>query len=111
MRYELSPCTYCCRVADPKNCDNKKCVPWKQWFLTRWEDTRKLFRESKEITSHIPMGIPLGGHYYPHPHQTREFLENGPCKHCKIPKDICYTPCPAQLQWKRFKEEHHELES
>ena len=49
MNGELSPCTYCCRVADPKNCDNKKCVPWQKWFMKRWEQTRQMFSNIKAV--------------------------------------------------------------
>ena len=32
-----SPCLTCTRVADPKDCENKQCKPWSQWFLSRWD--------------------------------------------------------------------------
>lgn len=111
MHHELSPCTYCCRVADPQNCDNKKCSTWQKWFMERWEQTRKLFRASMDSAVMQPEGVPLGGQRYPHPHRVRSYLQNGPCHSCKIPKDICDTPCPQRQVWERKKEELHELES
>lgn len=111
MEYELSPCAYCCRVADPKNCDNKKCSTWQKWFLNRWEQTRKLFRASMDKATVQAAGVPLGGHHYPHPHRVREYLKDGPCTRCKIPNDLCTSPCPVRQVWERKKEALHELES
>ena len=110
MNRELSPCTYCCRVADPKNCDNKKCVPWQKWFVKRWEQTRQMFRTPLEKATTRPAGIPLGGHRYVHPHRVRAYQQNGPCGQCKLPADLCHTPCPAKRHWEAEKEVSHELE-
>jgi len=111
MNQELSPCTYCCRVATPANCDNKKCVPWQKWFLKSWEQTRQLFSAPMEHAPVQTAGVPLGGHRYAHPHRVRAYLQNGPCGHCKLPKDLCHTPCPARKIWEEEKEETNELES
>ena len=111
MNYELSPCTYCCKVADPQNCDNKKCPAWQKWFMNRWEETRKLFRAPMDAATLQPVGIPLGGNRYPQPHRVSEDLENGPCKNCQIPRDLCELPCPALRAWQTKKEELYELES
>ena len=35
------PCKTCTFVKDPKNCENKNCREWVQWFIDRWEAMRK----------------------------------------------------------------------
>ncbi|MBR5570444.1 MAG: hypothetical protein IKW10_06080 [Oscillospiraceae bacterium] len=37
------PCRTCTRVADPKQCENKRCLPWRNWFVRQWEMTRQGF--------------------------------------------------------------------
>lgn len=108
---QISPCTYCSRVPDPRQCDNKKCVPWQKWFLAKWEETRKQFSVPYRKAVPAEGGIPLGGHRYPHPHRVREYRENGPCPACKLPKELCTAPCPAQEAWLKGKEKVDELES
>lgn len=111
MMNELSPCLYCYKVPDPKNCDNKKCKPWQNWFVKRWEQTRKQFRTPMERAALLEGGVPLGGHRYASPHRVREYLENGPCPTCKLPRELCDSPCPAHRVWQTRKEKEHELES
>ena len=36
MKKNKSPCLTCTRVKDPKNCQNKSCSIWQEWFLKRW---------------------------------------------------------------------------
>ncbi len=110
MSQMLSPCQYCTRVANPKNCENKKCVPWQKWFLNKWEQTRQLYGASSESAPAQQVGIPLGGNRYAHPHRVREYRQNGPCAHCKLPKDLCHRPCSALQLWQQEKENGHELE-
>lgn len=31
------PCKTCTKVADPADCENKRCKLWSQWFLSRWK--------------------------------------------------------------------------
>ena len=31
-----SPCLGCRRVPNPDDCENKRCAPWRKWFLMRW---------------------------------------------------------------------------
>ena len=109
MAENLCPCTYCSKVANPSNCDNKKCVPWQRWFLQKWECTRALFCVPYENAPLQVTGIPLGGHRYAHPHRVREYRANGPCQGCRLPKDLCTTPCSAKKVWQ--KEVADELES
>ena len=35
-----SPCLTCTKVQDPKNCENKSCKEWREWFIKRWEKLR-----------------------------------------------------------------------
>ena len=111
MAEVLCPCTYCSRVANPSNCENKKCVPWQRWFLKKWEHTRTLFRVPYENVPMEETGIPLGGYRYSHPHRVQEYRENGPCLRCRLPKDLCTSACAAQRAWQQEKEAAHELES
>lgn len=37
------PCDRCTRVGNPENCENKNCVPWRQWFSYRWEQLRQQY--------------------------------------------------------------------
>ncbi len=39
----MKPCDTCKRVKDPVNCEYKNCEVWRQWWIKRWEETRKLF--------------------------------------------------------------------
>lgn len=111
MNYELCPCTYCSKVPDPRNCDNKKCVPWRKWFVNRWDQTRKLFCRSMANAPVEQVGVPLGGERYAHPHRVRAYRQNGPCPSCSLPKDLCAAPCPAYRMWKEETEETYGLEN
>ena len=31
-----NPCLGCTRVADPENCELRRCNQWEKWFLHRW---------------------------------------------------------------------------
>ena len=31
-----NPCVGCTRVVDPSLCENKRCKPWQNWFLSGW---------------------------------------------------------------------------
>ena len=35
------PCKGCTRVKDPRDCENKSCAEWREWWLKRWEAMRK----------------------------------------------------------------------
>lgn len=32
------PCLTCTKVRDPKNCENKSCQVWREWFLKKWSE-------------------------------------------------------------------------
>ena len=40
MPNNQSPCLTCKRVKDPRNCENKSCKLWRDWFLDRWQEMR-----------------------------------------------------------------------
>ena len=35
-----NPCLTCTKVQDPKNCENKSCKEWREWFIQAWEKLR-----------------------------------------------------------------------
>ncbi len=41
------PCKNCSRVCDPTACDNKRCGPWRNWFIRRWEKLRRQLQEKE----------------------------------------------------------------
>ena len=41
MNDVMYPCTNCTRVCNPAECDNKRCGPWRNWFIRRWEKLRR----------------------------------------------------------------------
>lgn len=43
---KTSPCAGCTRVPDPEDCENKRCAPWRQWYIERWGQTRRLLRQA-----------------------------------------------------------------
>ena len=45
MAKEKSPCLTCKRVACPRDCENKRCTPWREWWLAQWA---KIHRPKKE---------------------------------------------------------------
>lgn len=101
----VSPCLRCSRVEDPANCENKNCRLWRMWFLSRWELIRSFPRQAMEEAPMKPVGIPLGGHIYCHPSQTRAYLQTDPCKSCKCPRDLCTGPCRIRRVWEEAKGE------
>ena len=111
MTDSISPCQYCTRVKDPQNCENKNCKPWREWFFTQWEQTRKRYRKGMD-TIGVKRGVPLGGERYEAPHRVTEYLNTNPCDACKLPRELCHKACKQLLEWKQIqKEVTHELES
>ena len=100
-----SPCLTCTRVQDPIACENKNCGAWKEWFIYRWEMIRAHPRSTMERGKAKPLGVPLGGRFYPHPEQITDYLEKDPCDGCKCPKDLCTTPCRVRRVWMEAKKE------
>ena len=98
-----SPCLRCTRVPDPRNCDNKRCQPWRQWFLDRWELLRSVPRQQMEQVVLTPNGSSIGGTRYTPPSQLQTYLRTDPCKACLCPKDLCTSPCRIRRAWEEAK--------
>ncbi len=47
-----SPCLKCNRVKDPKNCENKNCNPWRNWFLKSWNSIHGFYKTYKKEDTH-----------------------------------------------------------
>lgn len=102
-----SPCATCTRVRDPQNCENKTCKDWQAWFLDRWETMRENVRKDIQNAPVTEAGIPLGGHFYAHPHRVQAYLQEKPCIRCQCPRALCQEACQARKIWNdRQKEEH-----
>ena len=105
MKNNMSPCVYCTKVTNPENCENKSCIPWREWFLERWELIRAFPRYHMETAPLREPGICLGGRMYAHPEAVRKYLQRDPCKQCPCPKDLCTAPCPTRLAWESRRKE------
>lgn len=101
---KVSPCMNCTRVADPRACENKKCQPWRNWFISRWESIRSCARQEMEQAPQ-KVGIMLDGQTYAAPHQVTKYLQEDPCKGCLCPKDLCRLPCRLKNNWNKAREE------
>lgn len=66
---------FCNRVEDPANCENKQCVLWRNWFLSRWNQTRKLF------------GMESG--------------QSDPCLDCVWKGPLCSASCPTRKAYEK----------
>lgn len=99
-----SPCLGCSRVKDPKNCENKQCKVWQEWFLERWEMIRAYPRQQMEQAQLKPVGVNVGGRYYSAPHQLEAYKKQDPCESCLCPKDLCTSPCSLRRVWAEGKE-------
>lgn len=99
-RMELSPCLYCTRVADPENCENKGCKPWRNWFLNRWAAIHTYPRRQMDAAWQ-PVGVSIGGRIYAHPVQVADYRQSDPCAACLCSEKLCKTPCRARQNWAR----------
>ena len=108
MSYTSSPCLTCARVQDPNHCENKNCGVWRKWFLKSWDDIRGYPRASVERAKRTPIGVPLGGKYYAHPHRVREYRNTHPCEDCYA-RALCSGPCGLLTEWTQ-QGGNHELE-
>ena len=98
-----SPCLRCTRVPDPRECDNKRCAPWREWFLARWELLRSVPRQQMEQAVLTDSGTRLGGNRYTSPDRLQTYLRTDPCETCLCPKDLCATPCRIRRAWNEAK--------
>lgn len=94
------PCKTCRRVSNSYACDNKECTRWQEWWIEQWERTRVLFRAAKDIQ---PAPAPANKLQYDTPDHVRRYLAEDPCTKCKIPKDLCSTPCRSKKNWEDAK--------
>jgi hypothetical protein len=101
----VSPCMRCTRVAAPRECDNKDCKVWQEWFVGRWDQMRRQPRLAMEQVDTQPMGVNIGGTYYAQPHRVRGYLQKDPCVGCLCPRDLCVLPCKLKRQWVRTRED------
>lgn len=94
------PCYRCSRVATPALCDNSNCAIWRRWFTRRWDEMRHACRCQMDRAETIPLGIPLGGFHYAHPHRIREYRQQDPCKKCAL-TPICAEKCKIRIRWEQ----------
>ena len=97
------PCLHCTRVVCPEACDNKECMPWREWFVDSWDRLRReprLLREAHLETD----GVVIGGERYALPHRVHGYLDNDPCEKCLCPRDLCRIPCRIERNWLQVKE-------
>ena len=90
-----SPCKTCRLVSSSYGCDNKNCPRWSAWWKDQWERTRALFRAAMDV----PVKKNPYAFQYDTPDQVRRYLSEDPCEKCKIPKDLCSTPCRSKKTW------------
>lgn len=100
----IKPCIRCTRVADPLECDNKNCRPWRQWFEDSWDSVRRAPRLQREARKRQMEGVVIGGQQYALPHRVHSYLDNDPCSGCLCPRDLCSIPCRIKRDWVAAKE-------
>lgn len=105
MDRKLSPCGYCTRVREPRECENKSCMLWRQWFIDRWEAMRTAVRVQMDTARAEPVGAAVSGTHYAAPSQVELYLQTDPCGACLCPRDLCRTPCRIRRTWDRARED------
>lgn len=80
--YACSPCNGCTRTKEPDKCENKRCNPWRQWFLASWERRRRYPWAEMEA-------------------RRAAALTEDPCKQCAKAEKICLRPCIDRGIWER----------
>lgn len=76
-----SPCIGCTRVSDPNGCDDKRCVPWRRWFVRRWDQMYGAYRRTAQVREHTP----------------------DPCESCVVPKSMCVGKCREKTKWEEAR--------
>ena len=66
MTNPISPCGYCTRVSDPRECENKNCMLWRKWYIDRWDTMRAAIRVRMDAPG-VPVGVCVSGTYYAAP--------------------------------------------
>ena len=105
MERKLSPCSYCTRVPDPRDCENKACMLWRRWFIERWEQMRSSVRCRMDTFQPEPVGACVSGTHYAAPNQVERYLRTDPCEACLCPRDLCRTPCRLRRNWDQARED------
>ena len=100
-----SPCLRCNRVQDPRNCENKNCQVWRNWFVSRWDNLRLQTRLQREKQPTEMAGVNIGGIRYALPHRVHSYLDTDPCEKCLCPRDLCALPCKQKRNWLKVKED------
>ena len=100
-----SPCLRCARVACPRDCEDKNCRAWRQWFVEKWDTLRVQPRLKIEKTKPEPEGVNIGGVVYALPHRVTGYLEKDPCVGCLCPRDLCVVPCRVKRSWIKARED------
>lgn len=100
-----SPCTHCTKVQDPRQCENKDCRQWQQWFIEKWNAMRVVPRLDIEKRPREPEGVCIGGKYYALPHRVDSYLTKDPCDSCLCPRDLCVIPCRVRRDWLAARED------
>ena len=98
------PCANCCRVPDPRQCEDKNCRLWRRWFVEKWDHLRMTTRLEKERQECQPEGECIGGVYYALPHRIDSYLNTDPCESCQCPRDLCVIPCRMKRNWLSARE-------
>lgn len=104
MKMTVSPCGYCTRVPEPRDCENKNCMLWRKWYIERWDAMRTAVRTVMAAPGE-PVGVSIGGRRYAAPHQVTAYLEEDPCAACLCPSQLCDTACAARASWERARRE------
>lgn len=104
MKTMINPCLICTRIPDPENCENKKCVAWQAWFLSRWAQLHSYPRRQMDRPRERA-GVVIGGIRYAHPEQVRDYLRRDPCKSCACGAQACVTPCRPRQNWAKLSRE------
>lgn len=109
--FAYSPCLTCQRVRDPKNCENKLCKEWQDWWIGWWEDMRNKVREKACGKGIAGNPISVGGTKYHHPDHVAVFLAMDPCVRCPWRDGLCPGSCETKQMWLEMEESIHGLEA
>ena len=101
----ISPCMRCTKVQDPRQCENKDCRKWRQWFIEKWNAMRVTPRLDMEKRPRELEGVCIGGTYYAMPHRVNHYLTKDPCDGCLCPRDLCVLPCRIKRDWQAARED------
>lgn len=101
----ISPCMHCAKVPEPRQCENKECKLWRQWFVEKWNAMRAVPRLEQEKLPRQPEGVCIGGNFYAPPHRVNSYLQKDPCKGCLCPRDLCVIPCRVKRDWEQARQD------